>query len=71
MEIVDGEVYYIRKSRTQPGLETVHVIVDSTDGFDDRMFAFHLEPGLYARKDKVTLEVNDVEARIILPPATD
>ncbi|GEM_PF-1788119 len=67
MEIVDGVVYAIRQSRSQPGMETVHVMVDDEDGQDGRVFPFHVAPGTY--KDdgtsKVRLQIDGHSAEII------
>lgn len=67
MEIADGYVYHIRDSRSVPGKETIHVLVESIDGNDDRVFSFQTEPGTYTYGDTVTLEINGNSATIQSP----
>jgi hypothetical protein len=64
MEIAEGYVYHVRASRSKPGMETIHVHVDSVDGNDDRVFPFQTEPGTYSYGDKVTLEIKGDSATI-------
>lgn len=64
MEITEAFVYHVRNSRSMPGMETIHVLVEGADGNDDRVFPFQTKPGTYSYGDKVTLEIDGNSATI-------
>lgn len=67
MEITEGYVFHIRDSRSMPGKETIHVVVESDDGNDDRVFPYRTEPGTYTYGDKVSLEIEGDSVTIQSP----
>ena len=67
LETVSGIVMNVRKSRSTPNPDTIHVLVDDETGNDDRVFPFHVQQGSYSERDKVVMEIDGNYARLVSP----